>query len=233
MKKISILDNDPVVAKELCEKIEQLFPNTYEVFQYTDEKAYLAAIKNRIRCDITFIDILLTASNGIQVGLKVNLMTPGAVIIFISEHPEYQKSVYDVRQSFFLSKPFKDAYLKKAIAKAESLLEKRAVKPRSDSKTTPVNVAELVYIANEHKHCILHYADGSAESCPTPLAKLKSSLPPHFLLVHQSYCINKRYIEIFAGDKITMFGGAVIPVSRRHIKELRQNINELFGETTV
>ena len=228
MRKISLLGSslDDVLA--LRERIQALFPHTYEFLVYDSESKYIADLKAGMRCDIAFIDIRSAETQGVQVAYKINLIAAGTVIIFLLSNRDNRQDTYGVRHSLLLSAPVQDAYLKKVLEKAETVLENSYFEIRLQKNSASLHTSDLVYIANKFKRSVFHLTDGTTTVYPMPLSKIFDQLPPNFLRVHQSYCVNRDYIEFFSGDSLTLRGGDVVPVSRRYLKMLKEILNKPF-----
>ena len=231
MRKISVLDDDSAAVLDLMDKTERLFPGMYDFRSYGSEKEYIADLKSGVRYDVAFIALRSVKDNGIPVGKKVNLLSVGTVIVFLSDEQASSSDVYGVRHAFFLTEPVKEFYLKKAYEKAEAVLGTSCFELKLRQSTASLNTADLVYISNELKHSMFHFTDGTVNTYPLPLSKIFEQLPDSFVRVHQSYCVNRDFIEMFEGDSLMLRGGETVPVSRRYFKQLRQTMNDLFPPT--
>ena len=58
------------------------------------------------------------------------------------------------------------------------------------------------------------------------LKKIAEDLPPDFMMIHQSYIINRRYVREYAYDAVTMLDGTVLPISKPYRKEIRSKIRQ-------
>lgn len=178
--------------------------------------------------DILFIDVRLGSMNGLEVAETVRRLNPNAIIIFISNHPEYVFDVFSVEALHFIVKPITELEFNRvfirAINKYNSLhsflpsgfLSGRAV----------IRINDILYCEGYNRHVMVYTKDGKYESV-AKLSDIYDKLASHgFVRTHQGFIVNMSQIRRFDKESITLNNGFSVPVSQRK----RTEALKLFDE---
>jgi CheY-like chemotaxis protein len=109
MKKILVIDDEPLVRRSLKRALEN---SGYQVFEATDGKQGLAAWEKE-KPDLVFLDILMPGLTGPEVLAELNLETrQDCRVILISAYSgEYSlDSAKSLGADHFIPKPFEDIF---------------------------------------------------------------------------------------------------------------------------
>jgi DNA-binding LytR/AlgR family response regulator len=97
---------------------------------------------------------------------------------------------------------------------------------RQEKMWVRVPTSEILYIKADDNDVIINTSDKAYKS-HTKLSDVYESLPrKDFLQVHRSYIVQLHKIDKINGEAIEI-NNTIIPVSKAHIKELRNNLNIL------
>ena len=231
MINIAIVDDNP----EFIVAIDRLLGQSiklaeYETYKYTDEMIFINDIKEGARYDIVFLDIMLNQSNGIDVGKVILDHWEKTKIIFISANSEYFKDVYNVDHTCFLTKPIEPIRFLKALKKAIDTLHNNFINLPLKSGCRRVELDDLLYLENSLKTTVFYFEDGRREDFPIRLTDIEGSLPRNgFIRTHKSYIINIEKHMSAERLQIQMQNGAVIPVSKKYINDVRDKVSLYLG----
>lgn len=195
---------------------------------YTNEKVFINELKQGKRFDIVYLDIILNSSNGIDIAQSINKLHEKTKIIFISADSKFFKDVYDAEHTYFLVKPFESVRFTKALNRAVGSVNKGFIFP--SSKIGKINIDNILFFESILRKTKVYYSDGSTEELSIKLAELEALLPQRiFLRTHKSFIINIEKHISSERFKIYMPHNYIIPVSKRHVNEVRNKITLYLG----
>ena len=234
MLKIAICDDNYTLCSEVERMILEHNTTTCidietEVF-YSGEKL-LKFIENDHKFDLIFLDIELGSTTGILVSNKIRNEFDDHVskIIFLSSQTGYEKDLFDVQPFNFLTKPIDKEKLIKCIELVTKILDKenKIFEYHSRNYIKKISIKEIIYFESNLKKIKIVTIDNE-EYFYGSLEKTKENLPKTFVAPHGSFLVNFNKIERITKKDIHMFGGRVIPISRRNL----QNIQDLQIQST-
>ena len=106
MVEIVVLDDDICcieAIKDISRRHFEHVDEEYELRCHTDTEEFLNEMKER-DCDIILLDMELPGTSGLEVGSKVKLCQPDAVLIFITNYVEYAVAAYEVNAFRYIPK---------------------------------------------------------------------------------------------------------------------------------
>lgn len=226
MLKIAICDDD----KYVCGEIEQMIldyslkNNTkIDIEVFYDGKDLIHYIEKDQCFDLIFLDIELRTTTGIEVGNKIRNEFDDCIskIVFISSKTGYERQLFDIQPLNFLDKPINKEKLFRCINLALKMLdkEKKVFKYQVGHDFKQVAIQDILYFENKLRKVRIITVNGTDEFYGT-LENIKLQLPSIFVTAHVSYIVNYNYIEKTSGETILMKNGAIIPISKRNLKEI-------------
>ncbi|HLF18734.1 MAG TPA: response regulator [Candidatus Omnitrophota bacterium] len=119
-KKILIVDDEKLVGIALIKELEE---DGYEVESVTSGEAALEKIR-KMTYDLIFVDLVMPGMNGAETCQKIKELSPDTEIVCFTG--TYDKHIIERQMDFvaaggrlyFLYKPFREGYIKKAVQKA-------------------------------------------------------------------------------------------------------------------
>ena len=192
--------------------------------------------------DLALLDVQLPDGSGFEVA---EALPPDAMplLIFITAFDQYAVRAFDVAAVDYVLKPIRPERLQDAIERARLLARPRAAvpadpaqRPRRIAVTTEddtlllVYVSEIDYIEAAGNYVRLHWS-GKHQLFRESIGALEEKLDPEqFARIHRSVIVNLDRVErlepnAFGDYRVTLRGGAVVPMSRRY----RERIPLLVG----
>lgn len=217
---VLVMDDDVDFAEKLK---DDLINNLSEIDEYIKIDTYtsnfsdIAFVKEY---KILFIDIDLVEVNGIELAKKINVISPGNIIVFVSSLSHLVHNSLIVRPFFFVRKSNydKDIEIFYELIKSQFIKEEIMVLNYKSFKTS-VSINHISYIeAADHMlkvQCakVLYYDNRS-------LKDMLLVLPiENFVRVHRSFIINVEFLVSYNGKTIRMVDGTSINIGRKY-KEL-------------
>jgi DNA-binding LytR/AlgR family response regulator len=234
-----VIDDESPALDELSYLLRTNFPidpvhaaqNASDALRHLQERRY----------DVVFLDVRMPELNGIELGNVLRRFAAPPAIVYVTAYEEYAVRAFDIGACDYLLKPVSRARLRVALERA---LGPRAADtapgppPGDDpSGLIPVETAGRTrFISREQVHWAeaegdyvrLHTADGGAHLVRIPISHLEERWSAHgFIRVHRSYLVSFKHITEFSvtGSVHTvMVGGRSLPVSRRHVRDVRDRI---------
>jgi len=228
MVRIGICDDEPVICSQL-ERVILEFQNcvtekfSIDVF-YTGEEL-IDQIRKGVAFDLLFLDIVLGAVNGVEVGrvIREEMEDHVTKIVYISSKDGYDRQLFDVQPLHFLPKPLDPEKVFKDISLAlKTLNRENIVFPfKIGHETYKIPIKEVIYFESHGRRIKLVCAKESFQFIGG-MDTVAASLSGHrFMRPHRSYLINYDHAKSIGNDAIIMSNGERIPVSRLRSKEVR------------
>ena len=160
---------------------------------------------------------------------------PEIDIIFISSYPQYVTSAFHVKASQFLIKPINR---KTFLAEFDYILAERGSRHfrwvvSNKSSIYSLLPSEILYVEAYHRHLFIHTAKQKITIC----GKLKDVCEKlegyGFVLCHQGFLVNTRYIERIDGDTIYLTGGDSVPISSRKRKGFIEQYSQIISRHQI
>jgi len=189
--------------------------------------------------DVVFIDVRMPGLNGIELGNVLRRFATPPAIIFVTAYEEYALRAFDVGACDYLLKPVSRARLHTALARALGRSPDQHDRAPDDdpSAMIPVETAgrtrfiardQVSWVEAEGDYVRLHTADGDTHLVRMPISHLEERWAAHgFIRIHRSYLVSFKRITEFsvtAGIHSVTVAGHPLPVSRRHVRDVRDRI---------
>ena len=202
--------------------------NSSDALRYLQERSY----------DVVFLDVRMPALNGIELGNVLRRFATPPAIVFVTAFEEYAVRAFDIGACDYLLKPVSRERLGTALGRA---LRRPPDQPDSAGgdpfATIPVETAGRTrLIARERVHWVeaegdyvrLHVADGGAYLVRMPISHLAERWSAFgFIRIHRGFLVQVKHITEFSvinGVHAVTVSGHSLPVSRRHVRDVRDRI---------
>jgi DNA-binding LytR/AlgR family response regulator len=202
--------------------------NSREAFRYLHERTY----------DVVFLDVRMPSLNGIEFGNVLRRFAVPPAIVFVTAYEEYALQAFEIGARDYLLKPVSRTRLGTALDRA--LGHPAALSPRAEddqSATIAVETAgrtrfiprdEVRWVEAEGDYVRLHTTDGSAYLVRIPISHLEERWTAYgFIRIHRGFLVPFRHITEFSvtnGVHTVTVDGHSLPVSRRHVRDVRDRI---------
>lgn len=181
--------------------------------------------------DVAIIDVELPDGSGIALAESLAAdATP--LLVFLTAFDRYAVSAFDVAAIDYLLKPVRRERLADALARARERLRpapsaqpevrpSRIVVTAKDNSVLLLNVADIDYIESAGNYVRLHWG-GRHQLFRESIGALEARLDPQkFARTHRTVIVNLDRVarlepNAFGDYRVTLAGGAVVPLSRRY-----------------
>lgn len=232
---IAICDNELPFAALLADAVKDYFALhdlTYnKLATYTNANDLLADYADKNTLDILFLDIDMPEMSGMELARKLRLAHSNALIVFVTSHPEFMATSFQVEAFDFLTKPISandiSAVLKRCIKKYEQRYAKLMVKiPKG---TAVIYLHNLLYVASNKHYLDFILDDKTQIRSLMKLSQLEEQLAayPQFARCHQSYLVNLDYVKEIYKEYLLFIPDykhivSTLPISRKYADRFRE-----------
>ena len=183
---------------------------------------------------ITFLDILMPGTNGIDTAKKIRETNNDMVIIFTTMSMDHMLDGYSVYALQYLVKPVKYPEVKdalgKCMAKYAGLL--RSIEVLSDRLTVRVYLKDIMYLEFSSRSLHIHTATEIIKTF-LPLSEVERQLDDRsFLRTHRSYIVNMRYIRQMLPNDFLLVNNEAIPIRRNDKLTVKQAYRDYLSTLT-
>jgi DNA-binding LytR/AlgR family response regulator len=206
------------------------------IISSADPEEFLIKLKKN-RPDLVFLDVEMSAMDGIQLGEKIRAQYQSAIIIYITAYEAYALEAFRVRAFHYLLKPLSEDKFTKVFQEALELFKKSVNAKTAPQFFTVRKKVETVRIAYDdinyfekmgHKIKV-HTKTGEIEYYGK-FGKLLTEIDLEFFIrCHQGYIVNGAKIQGYRDKTLILAGNIRIPVGRSYIVNIREMLkNRLF-----
>lgn len=216
MLKIAICEDHVEFGQQVAQAVKQVLqdhhvPHHITVVQ-TGECLLAAGV-----FDIVLLDIELPGQNGIEIATAMRRQGNLCNIVFLTSHPKYVFSAFDVEASNYLLKPIDQRKLEKTLMKLVHKHNEEAqacytVKCGTQVHRVPFTQIEFAEIFG--RKVTLH-TPGRTFVFNGKLEELEQAFPGGFFRCHKSYLINLSKIISYDRACAVLQGGQTVPIARR------------------
>ena len=214
-----LAEDEPLLADELAEMLQSLWPQLHIAARATDGVAALEAIEAH-GPDLAFLDIHMPMLNGIEVARQI---AGRCHVAFITSYDDYAIDAFDAGAIDYVLKPPTHARLATTVQRLKARLQQPATNLRrvfqelaQAAPASPrylqwinasrgaavrlITVEEILYFKSDQKYTLVVTADGEA-LIKKPIKELSEELDPAmFWQVHRSTLVNVHAIESVIRD---------------------------------
>jgi DNA-binding LytR/AlgR family response regulator len=186
--------------------------------------------------DLVLLDVRMPDLDGLEVAQLLRRFAVPPAVIFVTAYEQYAVRAFDVQARDYLLKPISRARLETAVNRALGT-DHRQSKPFLDKpapaipidiagRTRMVDCTQVCWVEAVGDYVRLHLTDGTAHLVRMPISHVEEKWSPHgFVRIHRGHLVPIRAITEFAvvgGNHTVTVAGQVLPVSRRHARDVRE-----------
>ena len=232
MVKILICDDDCDFLKSFGNQVRELLQQRGQqakihTFQQAD-----AIPKNKLEeCELAFIDIEFAGwkYNGIDIARKLREVQPNAVVIFVTNFPQYAPEGYEVHAFRYLLKgeikTKLNSYLTLALRQLQTVKQTLHINISGEHINVPLE--DILYIES-HLHTVVAYVQKKPGKVITysfyaAIGNLEEQLSQYaFLRIHKSYLVNMKYLQKFQCKEAVLSTGTVLRGSEQNYRKQKK-----------
>lgn len=190
--------------------------------------------------DVVLLDVRMPGLDGLELACVLNRFSAPPAIVFVTAHDTYALQAFEVGAAGYLLKPLDAERLEEVLGRVDRAgpppASAAAPGPRrpaeviavdTGSRTLLVPRAEVLWVEAAGDYVRLHLRAGTSYLLRAPMASLEEDWSDAFVRVHRSYLVSMRDITELGTDgahSTVRLGSLELPVSRRHLHELRDRL---------
>lgn len=177
--------------------------------------------------DILFLDIELFKMTGIEVGSYIRnvLDNMRLQIIYISGKTSYVLQLFKTQPMDFLLKPILQEHINHAMDMAINIIAKRKERFefRSGKDYYYIAMGDIMYFESKGKKIKIATSHDTYETYGK-LKDIVKGLTNDFIMIHQSYVINKEYVLRYTYEMVELVNGTILTISKINRKQVRERL---------
>lgn len=200
--------------------------------------------------DAVLLDIRMPGLDGMELARVLARFTTPPVVIFVTAHEGHALEAFEVGAAGYLLKPVDEARLDRVLRRALAS-SKREDPDDDDARVAPLHAVEdvgatdvvavetgkrtllvprsdIVWVESAGDYVRLRLREGASHLLRMPMAVLEEAWTDHgFVRIHRSYLVSLHDISELRSDGAhtsVQVLGETLPVSRRHVRELRDRL---------
>lgn len=180
------------------------------------------------RFDIVLLDIRMPGLDGLDLARILSRFSQPPAIVFVTAHEEHALEAFDVGAIGYLLKPVQRERLEQVLRRAvgPGLDDIETVAVELGGRTVLVGRQDVSWVETAGDYVRLHLRTGQSHLYRTPMSVLEADWPG-FVRIHRSYLVALQDIQELwteGGRTCVKVGGTDLPVSRRHLRDLRDRL---------
>ena len=180
------------------------------------------------RFDVILLDIQMPGLDGLELARILGRFVEPPAIVFVTAHEEHALEAFDVGASGYLLKPIDRERLERVLRRAvgPGVEETEAIPVESGGRTIIVARQDVSWVEAAGDYVRLHLRNGTRPLLRASMSALEEEWSG-FVRVHRSYLVALHEITELRTDEArttVVVGGTELPVSRRHLRELRDRL---------
>lgn len=177
--------------------------------------------------DILFLDIELFKMTGIEVGnyIRNQLDNVGMQIIYISGKASYAQQLFKTQPLDFLVKPISQDQINDVMEMAIRIIKKRneRFEFQQGKDYYYVPMGDIIYLESEGRKVKVVTMKSTFEFYGK-LKEVAKRLSEDFIVIHQSYIINREYVFRYTYEMVELVNGTILTISLANRKLVRDKI---------
>lgn len=225
MLKIAIIDDEISYINRLKSFIKQFQKEKdlkMEISEFLNGLMLIADYKPVY--DIVFLDIEMPHMNGMEVAEYIRKSDPHAIIIFVTNMPQYAVQGYEVNAFDYMIKPMNyisfSNKLQKAIKSLKTKEETSIIISRKDGDRH-IKAGEIIYIEIRDHWLFIHTKDNIFKMLGTLKEMAEELQDYNFIFCHRCYLINLKYVTRMSSEFVILDNKIELKISRGKKKEVQ------------
>lgn len=229
-----IVDDEPLLRRELQETLADLWPELSVVAGYGDGAAALATFAD-VRPDVAFLDIRMPKLSGLEVAERIQ---GESLVVFVTAYDEHAVAAFEQNAADYLLKPVRPARVAATVARLRQRLAQSAGDARGGRHLQRIqatlgntlrffNVDEICCFRSEMKYTRV-ISCGAEGLIRRSLSALCENLDPaRFWKINRGLVVNVDHIDSIVRDTTGAMtvrlrnGMGELPVSKPHQSQFR------------
>jgi len=210
--------------KSDAEKLEKLLADSSLVSNtvvFTDAKNALEHIRSGAATDVCFLDIVMPATNGIELAKALREDGWQGYIVFVSTSKDFGPETYQVHAFSYLLKPISYESVSEIlydIENAKKSTDTGGISVKGVGETRFVLFNEISYVEAANQNVLFRLTNGCELKMRTAFAEIAALLLEdiRFTQCHRSYIVNMNDVASVNNNDFIVRSGVKIPISRSY-----------------
>ena len=177
--------------------------------------------------DLLFLDIELFKMTGIEVGtyIRNQLDNMGLQIVYISGKASYAQQLFKTQPLDFLIKPILQEQINEVMGMALKIAKKRneRFEFQRGKDYYYIPMGDIVYLESKGRKIKVVTMKAAFEFYGK-LKNVMKCLSEDFIVIHQSYIINKEYVFRYTYEMVELVDGTILTISLANRKLVRDEL---------
>lgn len=205
-----------------------------EITTYTQSQNLLYDISDdSFFYDLILLDIEMPEINGMEISKQIKAYLPDVRIIFVTSHTEYAIDAFELSIFRYVPKNDLGTKLATAITDAARLIELEYGQEyviQTANRMEKIPYKEIFYIRRDGKNAVIISGYGISKVRKSLQRVFEELDAPEFIYIDRGYIVN--IIQIMKVSNATAYlkNGEQLPISRSHLQDVKQKINQFWGE---
>ncbi len=184
--------------------------------------------------DVVLLDIAMPGLGGMELASVLAQFSEPPAIVFVTAHEEHALEAFEVGAAGYLLKPIDQQRLAGVLRRVAPVRKVHGddslefVPVDAPGRTLLISRTEVAWVESAGDYVRLHTFDDRSFLVGLSLARLEEAwVAEGFARIHRQYLVCLRAIKELRSEGAQMFvqlPGADLPVSRRHVRELRDRL---------
>ena len=227
--RIAVVDDDEEQRALLKEYIERYFSELGQDFTLVSFSSSIDFVSDYTSSfDIILLDIDMPHMNGIEAARKVRQVDEHAVILFITNMPQFAIQGYEVNALDYMLKPVGYFNFSVKLTRAIRHIPKdQKIALSTEGRHIFLDKSDIYYVEGHDQYVIYHTVTGNYKIHCT-LKETEQKLQPGFSRCNNSYIVNIRHLTCTDGAD-AIVGNDRLPISRSRKKGFLEDVNRYLG----
>lgn len=198
--------------------------------------------------DAVLLDIRMPGLDGMELARVLGHFASPPAVIFVTAHEDHALEAFEVGAAGYLLKPVDEARLERLLKRiapggnrhpgepprrGDQQRSSEVVAVDTGNRTLLVSRGDIAWVESAGDYVRIHLRDGASHLLRTPMTVLEEDWSDHgFVRIHRSYLVSLHDISELRSDgshaAVRVLGGT-LPVSRRHVRDLRDRLVRHVG----
>ncbi len=180
------------------------------------------------RFDVVLLDIRMPGLDGLELARVLGRFSHPPVVVFVTAHEEHALEAFDVGAAGYLLKPVNKERLERVLYRVAGAGQDdlETVSVEFAGRTIIVSRQDISWVEAAGDYVRLHLREGPSHLLRASMSWLEEQWSG-FVRIHRSYLVALHDIEELRTDGAhtsVKVAGSELPVSRRHLRELRDRL---------
>lgn len=221
-------------GKNICAKLEDMILDyAKENNMHIDTEIWYTGegcceyLKQGNQLDVLFLDIELLELSGLEVAnfIRNQLDNYQMQIVYISSKTSYAMKLFKSQPLDFLEKPISKTQIADVLNLAIKVIGKNneRFEYQCGKNYYSIPFGEIMYFAAEGRKIRIITIHGE-KTFYKKLKDITKNLPEGFIMIHQSYVVNKKFIVRYTYGMVELLDKTMLTISKANRKQIRERV---------